>query len=97
MPGPGPTRATTKISRRAALVLLLIAAILGLQTAAANHDHAAGHNCAVCTAGHLPVLQGAAPIPLGPPAITEWRQWREQAPAVREQAFTLRHSRAPPA
>ncbi len=84
---------------RVGLLLVLLASFIALQAAAHLHDGDATHNhdCQVCQAGHLPVLQGKAVVNLGPPARPEWRVVRlvEELPA---ESRSLPHpSRAPPA
>lgn len=99
---PGIISRTQDRSRwRAALVICVVFAFLGIQFASAIHTHSddreSGHACALCYAGHIPVSYVVAEICLAPPDLTDWGIQREESPAIGcyQPAFQL--SRAPPA
>ena len=89
--------------KRAALIALILACFVSLQTAsaAADHPHEHGrahtHCCPVCHLGHLPGLQAAAGFQLPPPTFTEWRNPHEKAEVSNEFLTAFSPSRAPPA
>ncbi len=95
-----PDRASVRWLRPA-LVLLLLAWFVGIQTASAitvhSHDHDAGHGCVICHVAHLPALEAAIAPDATPAAIIEWRTWREEPVLPGDQALVLNFSRAPPA
>ena len=85
------------------VALLILCAVVGVQSAAAmdvhDHHHAGSHTrcCVACHAGYLPALHDGGHVQVAPPSATEWR------PAARDESVDdLRpnspdSSRAPPA
>jgi hypothetical protein len=88
-----------KAGWKSLLVLVLLIGVAGLQIAGSfeSHDHGRAHCCAVCHAGHMPLLQPAGAVALSALSLFEWRLWRDDAPAVRDRLTALNPSRAPPA
>jgi hypothetical protein len=86
---------------RAALVICVAFAFLGIQLASATHAHDNGyendHACAICHAGHIPVIQTVAQIGVARPDLTGWSVPGEEFPAFRCHLPASQLSRAPPA
>jgi hypothetical protein len=81
------------------LVLVLLAGVAGLQIAGSfqAHDHGRAQCCAVCHAGHMPLVQPAGIPAVSVPDAVQWRLWRDDAPALGDRLVALSPSRAPPA
>lgn len=95
-------KAETKSWARIALLLLLLASFIGIQTASAvtihPHEHEGPHShcCVACHAGHLPATQAAAPLGVILPSRTEWRAQAEDYRNPGQAQSVVRSCRAPP-
>ena len=82
-------------------VLLVLSGATYTQSAALtlSHQHTGpqAHNCAICQAGHLPLLGPSGAVSLSPPVPLEWRSTRPILPAVVEPLVIYGSPRAPPA
>lgn len=89
-------------SLRVVLVLWVLLAFLGVQIASATHPHdnaceRGGHSCALCHAGHTPVVQVAAEIGAAPADLRSWGIQGEESPLLLCNLPASQLSRAPPA
>lgn len=88
---------------RALLALCVLVVFLGIQIASASHLHADcdghthKHDCAICHAGHIPVVAVTSGISAAPISLTAWRLQREEFAAGFCRFAASRSSRAPPA
>lgn len=87
---------------RSVLLLLILISFVSLQTASAvvqhPHSHSRNHShcCAVCHAGHLGVVPGAAQPGLEAPAPSETRLRLHEYAATARYSANPSPSRAPP-
>ena len=85
---------------RAFAILLLIAAMLSLQTAALSSDHSDDHFthcCAFCHFAHLALANPAQALAVLALVVSEWHVAIQKCSGYRETLVALGHSRAPPA
>jgi hypothetical protein len=83
-----------------ALMLLIVCGTLSSQAAwaAPAHDHPGSpeHCCAMCHAGHLPLLEAVQVVQLLPPAHADWFYFSDTCQLERDGLSVHELSRAPP-
>jgi hypothetical protein len=89
------------LNRGAVLVLLLICALIGAQTASfaseQTHQHSSGHCCGLCHAGPMAFLKSAATLAFAPTKTVAWVAVSYNPGIAHEVPLTAGDSRAPPA
>jgi hypothetical protein len=82
-------------------IILVLCGVFYTQTASLcpGHQHHTlpAHSCAVCQAGHLPLLQPPDSFHVSPPILLEWRAYTPNLLEAPEPLIAYTPSRAPPA
>jgi hypothetical protein len=83
---------------RALFALLAVTGTVLVATLALTplHGHAQQRNCDVCTSAHLPWLQAAAPVYMGPALVVAWAVASESFTLAPQRSTLSRQPRAPP-
>jgi len=86
---------------RISLMLLLMCAMVGAQTASIAsehfHQHSSQHCCGLCHVGPLPFLQSTTAAAFAPVFVPGWLVPQDCSGAPREALLPSGCSRAPPA